>query len=137
MALIFIPNLTCTHLYFFDIFHSVHFQPTLRETKTANGHAYNTEKKSPGDAGNGGMFGTAYERAISSTDLLEFTDKVVRAATLLTKKGDAMATGLTDAEARSAATLAKSLVKVMVVSQSQMKEIAVCIALYSSIKTSH
>ena len=29
MALIFIPNLTCTHLYFFDIFHSVHFQPTL------------------------------------------------------------------------------------------------------------
>ena len=83
------------------------------------------------------MFGSAYERAISSTDLLEFTDKVVRAATLLTKKGDAMATGLTDAEARSAATLAKSLVKVMVVSQSQMKEIAVCIALYSSIKTSH
>ena len=66
------------------------------------------------------MFGTAYERAISSTDLLEFTDKVVRAATLLTKKGDATATGLTDAEARSAATLAKSLVKVIVVSQSQM-----------------
>ena len=29
MALIFIPNLTCTHLYFFDIFHLVHFQPTL------------------------------------------------------------------------------------------------------------
>ena len=83
------------------------------------------------------MFGTAYERAISSTDLLEFTDKVVRAATLLTKKGDAMATGLTDAEARSAATLAKSLVKVLVivVSQSQMKEITVCITLYSSVKT--
>ena len=29
MALIFIPNLTCTHLYFFDISHSVYFQPTL------------------------------------------------------------------------------------------------------------
>ena len=30
MALIFLLNLTCTHLYFFDIFHSVPFQPTLR-----------------------------------------------------------------------------------------------------------
>ena len=29
MALIFLLNLTCTHLYFFDIFHSVPFQPTL------------------------------------------------------------------------------------------------------------
>ena len=81
------------------------------------------------------MFGTAYERAISSTDLLEFTDKVVRAATLLTKKGDAMATGLTDAEARSATTLAKSLVKVIAVSQSQLKEITICIAIYLSVKT--
>jgi len=77
-------------------------------------HQSTPEKKSSGDAGNGGMFGTAYERAISSTDLLEFTDKVVRAATLLTKKGDAMATGLTDAEASSATTLAKSLVKDLV-----------------------
>ena len=25
----FLLNLTCTHLCFFDIFHSVHFQPTL------------------------------------------------------------------------------------------------------------
>ena len=32
MALIFLLNLTCTHLCFFEIFHLVHFQPTLMGT---------------------------------------------------------------------------------------------------------